>query len=310
MINQKDNKRHKAPQQSDKSDRYLSNTPTKEKHLADSITSNKSFTYVYKKTEKIAAALYMMSDNLSDREPMKGELRSYILDVLSQVTELGTSAGFERDTVNRRIREDVMRIISCLDIGHYAGFFSQMNRAVLRRELNALIDYLNNVDLSESSANITEDFLAVEKPQVSLGEQLESELAGDTDSYPATASASAAITGKPDRSYYSSSAPIYSGPDATSSLDPGVSRHSSDRNNNGNYGGRLSDEQAAVNRNERRAVILSLIKRKGEISVTDASSVISGCSQKTLQRELTAMVKEGVLQKKGERRWSRYSLTQ
>ena len=56
----------------------------------------------------------------------------------------------------------------------------------------------------------------------------------------------------------------------------------------------------------RRDVILSLFDKKDKINIKDASSSIEGCSEKTIQRELTAMVNEGVLLKEGERRWSTY----
>ena len=42
--------------------------------------------------------------------------------------------------------------------------------------------------------------------------------------------------------------------------------------------------------------------------IKDVSPLISGCSEKTIQRELLAMVYAGILRKMGEKRWSRYSL--
>ncbi len=61
----------------------------------------------------------------------------------------------------------------------------------------------------------------------------------------------------------------------------------------------------------RRETILRVIKDKGESSIKDIIGYISGhipdCGEKTVQRELTALVEEGVLKKTGERRWSRYS---
>lgn len=59
---------------------------------------------------------------------------------------------------------------------------------------------------------------------------------------------------------------------------------------------------------ERRTVILSLIKDNKSVNVKDISAVITNCSEKTIQRELVALVSEGVLKKEGERRWSTYSL--
>lgn len=56
----------------------------------------------------------------------------------------------------------------------------------------------------------------------------------------------------------------------------------------------------------RRDIILGLFNQKDKISIKDAASAIEGCSEKTIQRELTTMVAEGVLLKEGERRWSVY----
>ncbi|MEK7148242.1 MAG: hypothetical protein AAB758_03000, partial [Patescibacteria group bacterium] len=64
----------------------------------------------------------------------------------------------------------------------------------------------------------------------------------------------------------------------------------------------------SVKKNSRQSVIIGLLKRKKEIMIKDVSPLISGCSEKTIQRELLAMVSGGILRKIGEKRWSKYSL--
>ena len=64
----------------------------------------------------------------------------------------------------------------------------------------------------------------------------------------------------------------------------------------------------SVKKNSRQSIIIGILKRKKEIVIKDVSPLISGCSEKTIQRELSAMVQSGVLKKTGEKRWSRYSL--
>lgn len=59
---------------------------------------------------------------------------------------------------------------------------------------------------------------------------------------------------------------------------------------------------------ERRTAILDLLKKQKQITVRDATRVIPQVSEKTLQRELIALVDEGVLKREGERRWSTYFL--
>lgn len=71
-----------------------------------------------------------------------------------------------------------------------------------------------------------------------------------------------------------------------------------------------SDGAVAVKKNSRQTAILSLLKKKKEIMVRDVSPFIEGVSEKTIQRELLAMVNKGILRKEGEKRWSRYSLAE
>ena len=63
--------------------------------------------------------------------------------------------------------------------------------------------------------------------------------------------------------------------------------------------GRIKDRQEAV---------LSVIRAKGSVSIKDISTMIRGVSEKTVQRELAALVSDGLIEKRGERRWSVYSL--
>lgn len=67
--------------------------------------------------------------------------------------------------------------------------------------------------------------------------------------------------------------------------------------------GNISDIQK-----DRREVVLSVIKNKGKASIKDISTLIRGVSEKTIQRELLALIAAGIVLKQGERRWSTYSL--
>jgi len=59
---------------------------------------------------------------------------------------------------------------------------------------------------------------------------------------------------------------------------------------------------------DRRGAIMSVIRDKERASIKDISTLIRDVSEKTIQRELTALITEGVVNKEGERRWSMYSL--
>ncbi len=56
----------------------------------------------------------------------------------------------------------------------------------------------------------------------------------------------------------------------------------------------------------RKESILNSIQGREAYSLSDIASKIRGVSEKTIQRDLLALVAEKVLKKTGERRWSRY----
>lgn len=64
----------------------------------------------------------------------------------------------------------------------------------------------------------------------------------------------------------------------------------------------------SVKKSSRQSIIIGLLKRKKEVMIKDITPLIDGCSEKTVQRELLSMVKQGILRKIGEKRWSRYTL--
>ena len=64
----------------------------------------------------------------------------------------------------------------------------------------------------------------------------------------------------------------------------------------------------AERKGSRRDSILGLLKKQKKITVKDVAGVVTNCSEKTIQRELLSLVKEGVLRREGERRWSTYFL--
>jgi len=58
----------------------------------------------------------------------------------------------------------------------------------------------------------------------------------------------------------------------------------------------------------RRDRIVGVIKDKGEATIKDIAYVVTDCSEKTIQRELIDLIKDNVIVRDGERRWSKYRL--
>jgi hypothetical protein len=58
--------------------------------------------------------------------------------------------------------------------------------------------------------------------------------------------------------------------------------------------------------NSRPDAILKVINENKRVSIKDISRVVRDCSEKTIQRELNNLMRQGFVRKEGERRWSTY----
>lgn len=69
--------------------------------------------------------------------------------------------------------------------------------------------------------------------------------------------------------------------------------------------GHISD---TAGKNDRRDAILAVLRSRGPSYIKDISTVIRDVSEKTIQRELSALVTDGAITRNGERRWTTYAL--
>jgi predicted ArsR family transcriptional regulator len=58
----------------------------------------------------------------------------------------------------------------------------------------------------------------------------------------------------------------------------------------------------------RQEAVLAVLRTKGPSYIKDISTVIRDVSEKTIQRELQALVTAGLISRTGERRWTQYAL--
>lgn len=58
----------------------------------------------------------------------------------------------------------------------------------------------------------------------------------------------------------------------------------------------------------RRERIKTVLGAKEGATVKDIGDIISDCSEKTIQRELNSLIEDNLVQRQGERRWSKYFL--
>ncbi len=71
--------------------------------------------------------------------------------------------------------------------------------------------------------------------------------------------------------------------------------------------GHIKDtSQRSKGQEDRISLILDFVKKSKGVSIKDIAGVVRGCSEKTIQRELAVLVQRGLIERRGERRWSIY----
>lgn len=118
------------------------NTPMSDKNIGTVTFFEKdvSFTFLCKKTEKLSTAVYLVTNLLSDNEPMKWTLRKKVSDFMSFVISYKNvfESGQTEFLLNTKTR--VFEIISLLEISSNAGLISSMNVSILKQEFSNLIE--------------------------------------------------------------------------------------------------------------------------------------------------------------------------
>ncbi len=127
-------------------------------------TDDGDFVFVYKKTEKLATAVYMVTNFFSDSEPMKWTLRNKVSDMVSFVLEYKDTFSSRKTDFLYSIKSKVLESMSFLEISLRAGLISQMNFSIIRQEfLNLIltIDTPNAVNKEVARDNIPKSFFDV-----------------------------------------------------------------------------------------------------------------------------------------------------
>jgi hypothetical protein len=225
-----------------------------------------------KKIERLVTAIYMLTSFFDDKEPMKWSLR-----------ELGNGLLSAKNS-----SQHVASIMSMLTVAKHTGLISDMNFDIVHKEFANLLP-----SLPELRAVLQNDETS----------EISSERKADLPATPPASSLyiSSSVASKPQELLPEVKDKIVSEESAVSPLYP---EEREDRNKKA-----LKDfGVVAVKKNSRQSIIINLLKRKKEIMIKDVSPLIDGVSEKTIQRELLAMVQAGILNKTGEKRWSRYTL--
>ena len=239
---------------------------------------------IHKKTERVVAALFLVTDYLSDNNPIRHKIRLLGVELLSFiVTNNSARVGGENHVFFHSYASRLLEIISLLEVAHLSEQISEMNFTILGNEIERLVSAAERMKKQlESSAQPSKISNVFTKGQ--SGKGTESRM-----------SVSARLR---HRVFYKGH-----------SDDKRFSWKRNQRSpvSVGNVSGNEAHGQDP-NKSKRKDVILNTLAGGKHLTIKDISSVLYGTGEKTIQRELSSLVHTGVLKREGERRWSKYYL--
>ncbi|MES3004927.1 MAG: DeoR family transcriptional regulator [Patescibacteria group bacterium] len=254
----------------------------KSKEIISFFGTEPVFVSAFKKTEKLASAVYMITNLFPETEPMRNVLRQKVTELLSyMIRSKGERDGGKNDFIYG-VKTRVLEASSFLEVAYRGGLISEMNFSIINTEFHNLITILEGAQNSQnfSGENAVKNiFESTEKATVPQIPQTTNSV---VFANPSTIQKSEIEVSNFNR---------YSSP--TTVKDRPV----------------VSSTNEAFRRTDRQTTILNLIRKKKEVMIKDITEVIKDCSEKTVQRELNSLIASGILKRAGVRRWSKYSLS-
>ena len=246
--------------------------------------------FVFQKTDKLVKAIYLLTGLMSDKEPMRERARALANKMLENA--LGMSERIWGEEVyQKNLLSSISEVSILFDIAENTKMMSKMNHQIITSELKKLADFLVTSSINYSSAKIAfepnlfdGDYNYVPDQNFQSPSSVQNINAAKNDSIKDTF-----LSNKGH------------GIEQTDSVKNGASEKVSHAKN-------IGPEKVVKDKNNRREIILSMLKSGVKLTIKDFAKNIKDCSEKTIQRELLALVSEGILKKEGERRWSKYFL--
>lgn len=215
------------------------------------IQDDNYFKYIFKKTEKIACAVFyiLRSDtNRQYNDVVVRDLEDTTMDVLdSALVSLSASVSTIEASVND-LKQSLIALESHLKIAHASRYIGTDVLAVFLHEIDTVYRAMRRYTAT-----------SVDNP-----------FSGDTT--------------KDDNGEQRLSRP----------------RAKSETKEEGRVGG--------VPTLSRRQRVLDILRDNKGATIKDIAGIVTDCSEKTIQRELNALITDNLVVREGERRWSKYNL--
>lgn len=277
---------------------------------------------VAKKSERLVTALYLVTDLISDAEPIKHGLRKNAVTLLSSMNALSQLDVKDKVVEFKTSLKAVTEIVSLLHVAITTGIVSNMNGEILMDGFRSLQSVLE-----KKQPILTREMLTITEEDKLLSDSNFSSAITSTSYDVLTPLSLARMHGKNEDDRRAEdrfkSSQLLAKIEARETKGQFFDTKESDRDpvqkkDNSSVHSVLmkhavpqvttSVSSFQTRKQSRREQILALFVKGVDVSIKDIAARIKGCSEKTIQRELNALLYDGVIERIGEKRWSRYIL--
>ena len=231
------------------------------------------FMNIYNRSHRLVAAIFTIANLMEENEELRTKIKKLSLELVSMSVRLKDTDMVDANKTIREIEKNSLELMSILDIASITGLISKMNGDILKEEFESFISDLRVFAKTfeiDGSASIRSIFTEVD---------------------------SGINTVAPDLSMTRANGKF---------LSDGEYNKVGQKNNLENLS---KNDNGHKRKNLRRNTILDFVKGHNGVNIKDIAVNIIGCSEKTIQRELTGLIEDGKIKRIGERRWSKYSAT-
>ncbi len=273
----------------------------------DILKDDQYLLFLFKKTERIVAALYVITGLFPDVEPLKWSLRESSAHLLKHTLSFKERATVHSKEFLSDTFAELAHLISLVDLAHIADLLSPMNFSILKKEFDILQTSIEGKWKVQGTAFLPEGFFGVSRelfPEIDNHQgavgtaQLLAEGGTTVGSFSELERLKRNIKDTQDKGQDDARGNVFNTKSGghTKSAAPVLRRKV------------VLNAVPDHTKEERKQRIIGVLRTQKSAMIKDFSSVITGCSEKTIQRLLMEMVQTGVLKREGDRRWSRYSL--
>lgn len=269
------------------------------------------------KAERILAAVYLITNHIENSDRLRTELRSTASELVSELWRSVGHVGGEYVHGLAQSRRVLDVLMAHLRAAALSRLLSEVNAAIVERECVSLHRTVVRLESragirdarSYSDQYTTPDLLQILTPSH-------------------TTAGVAGHSGMSANHFFNTHQSIRSStpvtpvsqhnqiPQTQTSSTPGsafekqtktsVRKHTSVSNQNDIT--HQNDIKTTLDQAKRLHKILTVIQDKKTVSIKDITDTVTGCSEKSVQRDLVILINKGLIKRTGNKRWSRYEI--